>query len=309
VPPIVSVRGLRMRYPRSAIDVLRGLDLEIRRGEIFAVLGPNGAGKTTTLEILEGHRRRTAGDVSVLGEDPGTAGAAWRGRCGVVLQDSVAEPELTVREVLDLYGGFFDAPLPVDDVLELVGLTAESAKRSAHLSGGQQRRLDVALGIIGDPELLFLDEPTTGFDPAARRVMWDAIRALREERGMTILLTTHALDEAEALADRVAVVVAGEVVAEGPPASLGRRDREPTSIVLKAGGGPAVALPPLPRMLRARTDVRVAAGVVRVETSSPVPDVAALCRWVDRHGLDVEELRVVRPTLEDTYLRLIGAGR
>jgi len=298
-----------MRYPGSSRDVLHDISLDIQRGEIFAVLGPNGAGKTTLLEILEGHRRRTAGDVLVLGEDPGTAGRQWRGRCGVVLQDSAAEPELTVQEVLSLYAGFYDAPLERSEVLELVGLTSQAATRSAHLSGGQQRRLDVALGIIGGPELLFLDEPTTGFDPEARRATWDAIRTLRRDREMTIVLTTHALDEAEALADRVAVVVAGAIVAEGTPAALDQRDRRPTTIRLTTVLPSDGALPALPRLLTSRADVRVDGRTVHVESSRPVPDVAALSRWADRHHVVIEDLQVARPTLEDTYIRLLGAVR
>ena len=289
--------------------MLRGIDLEILRGETFAVLGPNGAGKTTMLEILEGHRRRTGGDVLVLGEDPATAGRRWRGRCGVVLQDSVPEPELTVAELLDLYAGFYDAPLDSHRVLDLVGLTAQATKRSEHLSGGQRRRLDVALGIIGGPELLFLDEPTTGFDPEARRTTWEAVRTLRDELAMTIVLTTHALDEAEALADRVAVVIDGAVVAEGAPDVLGQRDQQPTSIRLTTSVSTVGSLPTLPKLLTKRADVRIEGRVLHVESSQPLSDIAALCRWSDHHHVLVEDIHVARPTLEDTYLRLLGALR
>ena len=293
-----------MRYKRSASDVLRGIDLDIGRGEIFAVLGPNGAGKTTALEILEGHRLRTAGEVAVLGQDPARANPSWRARCGVVLQDSVPEPELTVREVLSLYRGFYPQPFTVDAVLDLIDLRDQASTRTERLSGGQRRRLDVALGVIGKPELLFLDEPTTGFDPSARRATWAAVRALRDH-GMTIVLTTHYLDEAEALADRVAVIVDGRIVAEGTPSDLGGRDRQPTSIQLSVTGGP---LPALPRGLAPRVEL-TGSGALAVRTASPIRDLGVLCRWIERNDLVVDDVSVSRPTLEDTYLRLIGADR
>src|SRR5919108_2741411 len=191
----IAVRDLRMSY--GSREILRGVDLEVRRGEIFAFLGPNGAGKTTTVEILEGFRRRTGGDVRVLGEDPAVAGTSWRERVGVVLQESQIEPMLTARECLELYAGYYAAPRPVDETLELVGLSEKADERAGHLSGGQQRRLDVALALIGDPDIVFLDEPTTGFDPAARRTAWQAITGLRA-LGKTVFLTTHFMEEAEA---------------------------------------------------------------------------------------------------------------
>ncbi|MBV8396720.1 MAG: ABC transporter ATP-binding protein, partial [Actinobacteria bacterium] len=207
-----------MRY--GDFEAVAGIDLEVRRGEIFAFLGPNGAGKTTTVEILEGFRRRTAGEVTVLGVDPEHAGGAWRNRVGTVLQESEAEPGLTVRECLELYAGYYDAPRDIDETIALVGLEEKAETAGPLLSGGQRRRLDVALALIGDPELVFLDEPTTGFDPSARRTAWSVIAGLRD-LGKTVFLTTHYMDEAENLADRIAVIAAGRIVAEGTPQTLG----------------------------------------------------------------------------------------
>ena len=208
----ISVRGLRMNYGSYA--AVRGIDLDVARGEILAFLGPNGAGKTTTVEILEGFRIRTGGEVRVLGEDPAHAGPGWRARIGVVLQSCAPERLLTVRECLSMYAGYYPRPLPVARVLELTGLTGKAASRCNELSGGQQRRLDVALALIGDPELIFLDEPTTGFDPSARHMAWDVISGLRD-LGKTIFLTTHFMDEAEALADCILILAAGKIVASG----------------------------------------------------------------------------------------------
>src|SRR3989442_4872693 len=214
---VVHVRGLRKAY--GDVEAVGGLDLDVRAGEIFAVLGPNGAGKTTTVEILEGYRRRDAGEVTVLGADPAHAPLAWRARIGLVLQQCQLPPELTVRELVSRYAGYYPAPRPVAETIGLVGLTGKENVRTGPLSGGQQRRLDDSLALVGDAELVFLDEPTTGFDPSARRHAWAMIADLRT-LGKTVLLTTHYLDEAEALADRVAVIVGGRVVAEGPPAEL-----------------------------------------------------------------------------------------
>src|SRR6266699_2634796 len=215
--PVVSVRGLVKRYgSRTAVD---GIDLDVYRGEIFAFLGPNGAGKTTTVEILEGFRQRTVGEVSVLGLDPATAPGAWRDRVGVVLQESEPEPGLSVRECLALYAGFYRAPRDIEETISLVGLGPQAGTLGTRLSGGQRRRLDFALALIGDPELLFLDEPTTGFDPSARRAAWEVVAGLRR-LGKTIFLTTHYMDEAEQLADRIAVLSAGRIVAEGTPQTL-----------------------------------------------------------------------------------------
>ena len=225
--PVVSVRGLVKRYGRH--EAVAGIDLEVRRGEIFAFLGPNGAGKTTTVEILEGFRQRTAGQVSVLGHDPATAGGAWRDRVGVVLQESEPEPGLSVRECLAMYAGFYRAPRDIDETIALVGLTEKAGALGTRLSGGQRRRLDFALALIGDPELIFLDEPTTGFDPSARRAAWEVVAGLRQ-LGKTVFLTTHYMDEAEYLADRITVLSAGHIVAEGTPQTLGGRDHMTTAI-------------------------------------------------------------------------------
>src|SRR5580704_6567343 len=216
----VMVSDLGKSYP--GVTAVDGIDLDIRHGEVFALLGPNGAGKTTTVEILEGFRRRDRGTVDVLGEDPARAGRAWRARIGIVLQLASAGPELTVLEIVRHFAAFYPASRRAEEAIDLVGLTGKARSRIAKLSGGQTRRLDVALGIVGRPELLFLDEPTTGFDPEARRQFWELIAALRED-GTTIVLTTHYLDEAEALADRIAVIAAGRIVASGDPRSLGGR--------------------------------------------------------------------------------------
>ena len=225
--PVISVRGLVKRY--GSQQAVAGIDLDVRRGEIFAFLGPNGAGKTTTVEILEGFRRRTGGEIFVLGHDPATAGGAWRDRVGVVLQESEPEPGLSVRECLAMYAGFYRAPRDIDETISLVGLTGKAGTLATRLSGGQRRRLDFALALIGDPELIFLDEPTTGFDPSARRAAWEVVAGLRQ-LGKTIFLTTHYMDEAEYLADRIAVLSAGRVVAHGTPRTLGGRDHMATAI-------------------------------------------------------------------------------
>ena len=239
--PAIRVQGLRMSY--GSYEAVRGIDLEVTHGEILAFLGPNGAGKTTTAEILEGFRKRTGGDVRVLGADPWQAGPQWRARIGVVLQTNAPERLLTVRECLDMYAGYYPHPLPVDRALELTGLTEKAASRCDQLSGGQQRRLDVALALIGDPELIFLDEPTTGFDPSARRHTWDVIAGLRD-LGKTIFLTTHFMDEAEALADRIMILAAGRIVASGTPQTIGGRDVGATVITFTVPDG--VTVPELP---------------------------------------------------------------
>ena len=224
---MISVRGLVKRY--GSQEAVAGIDLDVRHGEIFAFLGPNGAGKTTTVEMLEGFRQRTGGEISVLGHDPATAGGAWRDRVGVVLQESEPEPGLSVRECLAMYAGFYRAPRDIDETIALVGLTGRAGTLATRLSGGQRRRLDFALALIGDPELIFLDEPTTGFDPSARRAAWEVVAGLRQ-LGKTIFLTTHYMDEAEYLADRIAVLSAGRVVAHGTPRTLGGRDHMATAI-------------------------------------------------------------------------------
>jgi ABC-2 type transport system ATP-binding protein len=278
----------------------------VRRGEIFTFLGPNGAGKTTTVEILEGHRSRTDGEVRVLGSDPQHADGAWRGRVGVVLQSSRVEPELTVEECLKLYAGYYASPLPVREVIKLVGLQRKATVRGGQLSGGQQRRMDVALALIGDPELVFLDEPTTGFDPSARRSAWEMIDGLRR-LGKTVFLTTHYMDEAEALADRIAVIKGGEIVAEGTPETLGGRDRAPYEITLTlpAGARPADLAAALGE---ATCEVReLERGRVMVTSEAVMPALGALSRWALDSRAEISDLLVRRPTLEDVYLGLTEA--
>jgi len=294
---VIDVRGLRMAYGET--EAVRGIDLEVRRGEVFAFLGPNGAGKTTTVEILEGFRSRAAGDVRVLGEDPGVAGGSWRARLGVVLQESEPEAELKVHECLALYAGYYPAPRPVGETLGLVGLAEQRDSFCRSLSGGQRRRLDVAVALIGDPELLFLDEPTTGFDPSARRAAWEVISGLRS-LGKTIFLTTHYMDEAERLADRIAVIAEGRIVAEGTPASLGGRDADAAVISFTLPAGISVTELPLPFAPAARDSDRR----VELRTSTPLPALATLTQWILARDLDLPDLQVLRPTLEDTYLNL-----
>ncbi|MBO0609994.1 ABC transporter ATP-binding protein [Myceligenerans salitolerans] len=289
----LSVRGLRKSYrARGAasatgsrqVAAVDGLDLDVERGEIFAVLGPNGAGKTTTVEILEGFRERDAGDVSVLGEDPARAGRAWRARIGVVQQDSRDLGELTVAEMVGTTARYYPRPRDPAEVIDAVGLTEHARKRTRALSGGQRRRLDVALGIVGRPELLFLDEPTTGFDPQARRSFWDLVTSLRDD-GATILLTTHYLEEAAYLADRVVVIDRGQAVASGEPDGLGGPHAR-TPLVTWLDDGERRSL---------RTD-RPTGAVARIAHEVAAPDG------------EIPGLTVTRPTLEDVYLDLIGDG-
>ena len=277
--PVISIRDLRKSY--GDVEAVRGVDLEVRAGEVFAFLGPNGAGKTTTVEILEGYRQRDGGEVEVLGEDPERAGRGWRERIGIVLQACRLDPYLTVRESLELYAGYYSAPRPIAETIELVGLGGKADARTGALSGGQQRRLDVGMALIGDPELLFLDEPTTGFDPAARRQAWETIAGLRE-LGKTVFLTTHYMDEAQRRADRVAIIARGEVVAGGAPAELGDRESRPARIAYREGG---------------RT--------VELETETPVATLNELTGRALAEGAELEGLEVTRPSLEDVYLELI----
>jgi ABC-2 type transport system ATP-binding protein len=296
--PVISVHGLHKRYGDN--EAVRGIDLEVRQGEIFAFLGPNGAGKTTTVEILEGFRHASDGSISVLGADPWKAPSSWRERIGIVLQESAAEPGLTVRECLSLYAGYYRKPRDVEETLELVALSDQGDQRSTALSGGQRRRLDVALALIGDPELIFLDEPTTGFDPAARRAAWEVIAGLRE-LGKTILLTTHYMEEAERLADRIAVIAAGEIVAQGTPQTLGDRQRAASQIVFSLPGGTSAA--ELPASIADRTDP-VRGGRLVVPSSTVASDLHALAAWALERGCELKDLEVSRPTLEDVYLKL-----
>ncbi|MFI6264712.1 ABC transporter ATP-binding protein [Micromonospora sp. NPDC051006] len=274
----ISVRGLRKAYGDNV--AVAGLDLDVRRGEVFALLGPNGAGKTTTVEILEGYRRRDAGEVTVLGSDPAAPAADWRSRVGIVLQGTGEFDELTVAEVVRHFAGFYPDADDPDKVIERVGLAAKARARTHTLSGGQKRRLDVALGIVGRPELLFLDEPTTGFDPEARREFWELIRDLAAA-GTTIVLTTHYLDEAEALADRVGVIAGGRLVEVAAPDQLGNR-----------------------REALATVSWRTPEGAVQ-STQSATP-TALVAELAARHGGEVPGLTVTRPTLEDIYLTMIG---
>jgi len=301
--PVIEVRGLCKGY--DGVNAVDGIDLEVRAGEVFAFLGPNGAGKTTTVEILEGYRSRTAGDVSVLGVDPARAGRDWRARIGVVLQESEPEAELTAEECLSLYAGYYPWPRPVAETLELVGLTAHRTARCGRMSGGQRRRLDVALALIGDPELIFLDEPTTGFDPAARQSAWDVIAGLRN-LGKTIFLTTHYMEEAERLADRIAVLVAGRIVAEGTAATLGGRDTNASVITFTLPAG--VPAEDLPAAVTAGV-VGTADGRVEAQARSPLPLVGALAEWAKARAIDLPDLQVHGPTLEDVYLQLTRGSR
>jgi ABC-2 type transport system ATP-binding protein len=275
----ISIRGLGKRYGDFvAVD---GLDLDIRRGEIFALLGPNGAGKTTTVEICEGYRERDSGEVRVLGADPAAGARAWKAQLGIVLQSGAGDSQLTCREMLRAQASYFPDPRDADEVLALVGLTEKAGARGKSLSGGQRRRLDVALGIIGGPTLLFLDEPTTGFDPEARRRFWSLIRSLRE-LGTTILLTTHYLDEAEALADRVGVIARGRLVEVAVPSALGGRETAAAVVTWTEDG-------------HRRTEA----------TATPTAFVRELAA---RFPGEVPDLAVSRPTLEDVYLQMIGAA-
>ncbi len=298
---VISVRGLRKSY--GELEAVRGVDLEIEAGEVFAFLGPNGAGKTTTAEILEGYRDRDAGSVSVLGVDPAAPTREWRERIGIVLQQCRMRPELTVRETLELYAGYYRSPRPVDETIEHVGLAEKADARAGGLSGGQQRRLDVGLALVGDPELLFLDEPTTGFDPSARRQAWNVIAGL-QKLGKTVFLTTHYMDEAQRLADRVAIIAAGEIVAEGPPGELGDRESRPTTISFELPEPVGVA--DLPAEIAAVA--RLENGLVSLSSQRPVALLHELTAWALDRSLELESLEVNRPSLEDIYLELTGAG-
>jgi ABC-2 type transport system ATP-binding protein len=293
---VISVRGLHKSY--GALEAVRGIDLDVAPRQIFAFLGPNGAGKTTTVEILEGYRERTSGEVTVLGADPERAGHDWRQRIGIVLQESRMHPELTVRESVELFAGYYRAPRGVDDTVELVGLTEKADDRVGRLSGGQQRRLDVALALIGDPELLFLDEPTTGFDPSARRRAWEVIASLRD-LGKTIFLTTHYMEEAQELADRVAIIAGGRIVAHGTPHDLSARDGRVTRISfrLPAGVG-AGELPPGLGATPATMDEFL------IQAKDPVRALNELTGWALERGVELASLEVRQPSLEDVYLEL-----
>ena len=293
----VEVRGLTKSY--GELTAVAGIDFEIARGEIFAMLGPNGAGKTTTIEILEGYRRRDRGQVSVLGLDPETRAPRLRSRIGIVLQATGVDRYLTVAETIAMYSGYYPHPRPLDEVLELVGLETKRHSRVLKLSGGQQRRLDVAIALAGDPDLLFLDEPTTGFDPSARREAWEVVKNLAG-LGKTVLLTTHYMDEAQYLADRVAVIAGGRIVATGPPQTLGGRDI--AGAVIRFRRPPGVTLP-------ADLEIRaVGDEMVQLEPVAVTETLHRLTGWALDSGVELDSLSIVRPTLEDVYLQLTGTS-
>jgi ABC-2 type transport system ATP-binding protein len=293
----ITVKGLRKSY--GEYEAVRGIDFEVAAGEVFGFLGPNGAGKTTTIEILEGYRPRSSGEISVLGVDPGAPSREWRNRVGLVLQECEMNPVLTVRETVTLFSSFFSAPRPVDETIELVGIAEKRDARIGTLSGGQKRRVDVACGIIGDPDLIFLDEPTTGFDPSARRDAWNMIEGLKE-LGKTVFLTTHYMDEAQHLADRVAILRDGMLVAEGSTEELGSSLGQRTVVRFQLPDG----------ILAAELDSQVSAQVelsgneASFATDQPQRDVYRLLGWADGKGIELGALEVRRPSLEDIFLEL-----
>jgi ABC-2 type transport system ATP-binding protein len=299
---VIRVRGLRKHY--DGREAVKGIDLDVRRGEIFAFLGPNGAGKTTTVEILEGFRQASDGVVEVLGKNPWRAPSAWRERIGAVLQESEAEPGLTVRECLQMYAGYYRAPRGVDETLALAQLSEQADERATALSGGQRRRLDVALALIGDPELVFLDEPTTGFDPSARRAAWTVIAGLRE-LGKTVFLTTHYMEEAERLADRIAIIAGGEIVAQGTPRTLGGRELSRVRVTFALPAG--TVLDELPASIRARAEDD-GGGRLTLRDPRVAADLQTLSGWALARELELEDVEVHRPTLEDVYLQLTADG-
>ncbi|MDQ1715211.1 MAG: type transport system ATP-binding protein [Frankiaceae bacterium] len=294
----VEVRGLTKSY--GNVHAVRGIDLTVEPGKVTAVLGPNGAGKTTTMEILEGFRDRDAGEVRVLGLDPGSNGKELRERLGIVLQETAAEAYLTPREVLAMHARYYPHPRDVDEVIALVGLTEKANARVKTLSGGQKRRLDVGLGIIGDPELLFLDEPTTGYDPTARRSAWEVIRGLTGE-GTTIVLTTHYIDEAQALADNVVVIAAGRVVAEGPPAVITAAQHSLATVTFLLPEGVTVGDLPVQGTVSSSGLVEIT-----LAPADEVPVVHRLTGWALERGVPLQDLRVSRAGLEDAYLALVA---
>ena len=292
---VIEVRGLRKVYGElAAVD---GVDLHVNRGEVFALLGPNGAGKTTITEILEGFRERTAGDVRVLGRDPARNDPELKARIGIVLQSTGVDPFLTVRETVEMYGGYYSHPRPTSEVIEVVGLREKADTRVNKLSGGQQRRLDVAVALAGDPELLFLDEPTTGFDPNARRNAWGIVKNLTA-LGKTVFLTTHLMDEAQVLATRVAIIAKGMIVAEGPPDTLAGRDAMHARIRVRVPPG-SPELPSLGQTVQAD-------GVMEIRAEDPTRALHELTGWAIDAGVRFETLDVTRPSLEDVYLEITG---
>jgi ABC-2 type transport system ATP-binding protein len=298
----VAVRDLRKTY--GPVEAVAGVDLTIAPGEVFGLLGPNGAGKTTIVEILEGHRRRSAGEVRVLGFDPERRERAFLERIGMVPQEGGIDHALTVYEAIDLYSAAYPHPRPVDEVVELVGLGDKRDARAETLSGGQRRRLDLALAVAGDPDLLFLDEPTTGFDPSARRRSWELIDRLRS-LGKTILLTTHYMEEAQRLADRVAVIASGRIVSAGDPENLAGRAVGPAVVSFRLPDGLTETELPLPDGLAVERDD----GRVTFRTLAPTRDLGPLITWASARDRELEGLTVSRPTLEDVYLELTEEAR
>jgi ABC-2 type transport system ATP-binding protein len=297
----IQVRDLHKSY--GDYEAVRGIDLDIAVGEIFGFLGPNGAGKSTTIEILEGYRKRTRGDAWVLGVDPGKPTRQWRERIGLVLQDSQLEPTLTVHETVTMFSDFYPKPRPVDETIELVGLKEKRDARVGTLSGGQRRRADVAVAIVGDPELIFLDEPTTGFDPSARREAWNMIEGLKS-LGKTIFLTTHYMDEAQHLADRVAILAAGKIVARGRPEELGGATEQAAVIRFRVPEG--VTLEQL--RSAAQAPVEIAGSEASIQSEDPQEVLYRLLAWAQREGHKLEALEVQRPSLEDVFLQLTGGA-
>jgi ABC-2 type transport system ATP-binding protein len=297
----ITVQGLRKSY--GAQEVLRGIDFEVQANEVFGFLGPNGAGKTTTIEILEGYRERSSGEVSVLGADPERPTRAWRERIGLVLQQCELNPLLTVAETLALFSSFYRSPRPVDETVDLVGLGDNSETRVAALSGGQRRRLDVAVALIGDPQLLFLDEPTTGFDPSARRGAWNMIEQLKA-LGKTIFLTTHYMDEAQHLSDRVAILRDGGIVAIGPPSELAAGSAAETIVSFRLPNGTPLA------DVRAAVDapLETSGGVITLRATNPQHTLHQLTSWAERERIDLVGLEANRPGLEDVFLELTGGN-
>ncbi len=297
----IEVRDLRRAY--GDVQAVRGVSFEVARGEVFCLLGPNGAGKTTIVEILEGYRNRSGGDARVLGVDPATGSRDLREQVGIVLQNCGVQRDLSVAELVEMYGRYHVKQRPVDEVIDLVELTDKRDTRAKDLSGGQRRRLDLALALVGDPELIFLDEPTTGFDPAARRQAWSTIRSLCE-LGKTVFLTTHYMDEAQHLADRVAVMRSGEIIALGRPDELGGRDMRPAEVRFTLPTAWSLGdIPELPTVSRSIDGDRVL-----VQTTDPVRAANLLTDWALDHDIDLGHFSVTQPTLEDIYLELTGSG-
>jgi ABC-2 type transport system ATP-binding protein len=291
----IEIRGLRKSY--GTVEAVRGIDLTVSEGEVFGLLGPNGAGKTTTVEIVEGFRRRDAGSVSVLGFDPASGARKLKQQIGIVLQSTGMDPYLTVAETIDMFRDYYPSPRPRDEVIELVGLTDKRDAKVTKLSGGQHRRLDVAIALAGDPRLLFLDEPTTGFDPGARRSAWEVIKNLAA-LGKTIFLTSHSMDEVEYLADRVAIIAAGRIVAEGTPSTLAGRQKAATVVKFQL----PVQGPELPEQLR--QGATIAGANVEVATTDPTRTLYDLTSWAVQAHVTLDGLEVARPSLEDVYLEI-----